>query len=51
MSACAATTTATSASKAVCAIWQPVTWADADTDQTIREVKAGNAARKSYCGN
>lgn len=34
---------------AVCAVWLPVSWADADTDQTIREVKANNRARAAWC--
>jgi len=45
-----ATTTATSGNKAVCSVWQPVTWAGADTDETIRQAKANNAARDNYCG-
>lgn len=45
------TTTATRGGKAVCAVWQPISWADDDTDQTIREVKANNAARDAFCGD
>ncbi|MDQ0305357.1 hypothetical protein J2S75_004409 [Ancylobacter polymorphus] len=29
---------------------QPVRWSAADTDETIRQVKANNAAGKVVCG-
>lgn len=45
-----ATTTATGGTKAVCSVWTPVSWSVADTDQTIREAKANNAARAAWCG-
>lgn len=32
-----------------CVVWKPITWSTQDTDQTIREVKENNAARKGYC--
>lgn len=34
----------------VCLVWLPVSWASGDTDQTIREAKANNRARESWCG-
>lgn len=30
--------------------WRPVGWSKKDTDDTIREVKANNAAWKAWCG-
>jgi uncharacterized lipoprotein YajG len=33
---------------AVCHVWKPVSWSSKDTDQTITEVKANNAARKAW---
>lgn len=33
-----------------CAIAKPITWSTRDTDQTVREVKAHNAAGKALCG-
>ena len=46
------TTTAGSGTtgKAVCNVLQPVRWSAADTDETIRQVKANNAAGKVVCG-
>jgi len=48
-----APTMATSVSKEmqriVCEIWLPITWVDADTDQTILEVKQNNARRNEFC--
>ena len=42
--------TPTTATKAVCAIWQPVTYsASGDTGQTVSEVRASNAKRDAYC--
>lgn len=35
--------------EAACAAWQPVTWSKSDSEQTIREVKANNAAWAAYC--
>jgi len=36
--------------KAVCAIWQPVTYsASGDTGQTVSGVRASNAKRDAYC--
>jgi len=36
--------------KAVCTVLQPVRWSAGDTDETIRQVKANNAAGKVVCG-
>lgn len=47
---CASQTSGGAGSNGVCAVWLPVTWADADSDETIRGVKGNNAARSSYCG-
>lgn len=33
-----------------CRIAKPITWSAADSDQTIREVKAHNAAFVALCG-
>lgn len=38
-----------SALESVCALWQPVTWADEDSDLTIAEVKVNNARRDAFC--
>lgn len=44
------TTRTTEIGKAVCAIWQPVTYsASGDTQQTIDEARANNARRDAYC--
>lgn len=34
-----------------CETMRPITWTDADTDQTIREVKAHNAVFVALCPN
>jgi hypothetical protein len=36
--------------RAVCAIFKPIVWSIRDTDETIRAVKAHNAAHKRTCG-
>lgn len=33
-----------------CAVWRPITWSQADTPQTVAEVKLNNARRKAWCG-
>jgi hypothetical protein len=33
-----------------CTVWRIITWADGDTTDTIKQVKASNAARRAYCG-
>lgn len=44
------TTRTTATGKAVCAIWQPVTYsASGDTGQTVDEIRAANAKRDAYC--
>jgi hypothetical protein len=35
--------------KVVCQIFKPIGWSSKDTDQTIREVKAHNAAWLKTC--
>lgn len=36
----------------VCAAWLPISWSTRDTDQTVREAKANNAARIAWgCPN
>ena len=43
-------TTPTTETRAVCAIWQPVTFsASGDTSQTVAEVRAANAKRDAFC--
>lgn len=32
-----------------CEAFKPITWSSQDTDQTIREIKAHNAAIKALC--
>ena len=35
----------------VCTVWRAISYsAKSDTAETVSEVRAGNAARKSYCG-
>lgn len=45
-----ATMTASSA-PSECARWRPISWADADTDETIRAVKEHNAVWIALCRN
>jgi hypothetical protein len=33
----------------ICHIWPYVTWADADTDQTIMDAKINNARHDGFC--
>lgn len=35
--------------RTVCAIFKPISWSARDTDETIRAVKAHNAAHKRTC--
>lgn len=32
-----------------CSFWQPISWSQRDTPQTIAEVKVNNARRKAWC--
>lgn len=32
-----------------CSFWQPISWSQKDTPQTVGEVKANNAKRKAWC--
>lgn len=41
-------TTATGGTS-VCAVWQPIRWSGGDTPETVREVKANNAAWAVWC--
>lgn len=34
---------------AVCGVWLGVTWSSEDSEQTVREIKANNRARKAWC--
>lgn len=43
------TTTGGGVTDNVCKAWRPVTWSARDTDETIREVKANNAAWGAWC--
>jgi len=36
--------------KVACEVFRPITWSLRDTEDTIREVKAHNAAWKALCG-
>lgn len=44
------TTTATRGADTYCQIARPITWADADTDETIEQVKSNNAVWNELCG-
>lgn len=32
-----------------CIIWRPIAWDIKDTPETIKDIKANNAARKAWC--
>ena len=55
LSACATTTGSSAAPEPIagaetfCRVAQPILWDDADTDETIRQVKAHNAVWKRLC--
>lgn len=50
LAACQTTPTTATASKAVCAIWTPVTYsASQDSQATIDGIRALNARRDAYC--
>ena len=50
LAACQTTRTTATADKAVCSIWQSVTYsASQDSQQTIAEVRQQNARRDAYC--
>lgn len=34
----------------MCDVFQPIRWADADTDGTVRQVKAHNQVGEIVCG-
>lgn len=42
------TTMDTAATDSVCLVWQPIRWSAADTDETIAQAKASNAARLAF---
>jgi len=45
-----ATMTGTAATDAVaCSAFEPITWSQSDTDETIKEVKSHNAAWSAIC--
>lgn len=48
LAGCATMTAIGGTEPPVCLVWRPVTWSVHDTDQTIREAKANNAARLGY---
>jgi hypothetical protein len=33
----------------ICSAWPPVSWSSRDTEETIRDAKASNAARAGFC--
>lgn len=41
-------TAATDAPSGVCLVWQPIRWSTRDTDETIAQAKASNAARLAF---
>ena len=49
-SAGCATTTPSAATRGACGAFRPISWARADTDPTIRQVKAHNAVGRELCG-
>lgn len=49
LSACA-TTTGSGGTDVFCRAAQPIRWSASDTDETIRQAKAHNAAGKALCG-
>lgn len=42
-------TTSTDGTKAVCAIFPPITYSSRDTPETIMQVRRHNAGYESYC--
>ena len=46
---CASQTVTSATGRAMCSAFRPITWADADTDATIRGVKSHNAAYAAVC--
>lgn len=52
LASCASQTASneTDAARLFCTVARPITWASADTDQTIREIKAHNAVGARLCG-
>ena len=44
-----ATTTPSAATRGACGAFRPISWASADTDPTIRQVKAHNADGRELC--
>ncbi|MCS0501104.1 hypothetical protein [Ancylobacter mangrovi] len=45
-----ATTTPSAATRGACGAFRAISWASADTDATIRQVKAHNAVGRELCG-
>lgn len=45
-----ATTTPSAATRGACGAFRAITWERADTDGTIRQVKAHNAVGRELCG-
>ena len=45
-----ASPTPSAASRGACGAFRPISWADADSDPTIRQVKAHNAVGRALCG-
>lgn len=46
---CASVTSGSATDAAYCRAFRPITWAAADTDGTLRQVKAHNAVGVSLC--
>ena len=44
------TKTNTGATKAVCAVFPPITYSRSDTEETQRQVRQHNAGFDAYCG-
>lgn len=44
------TATLTGGTRAVCAVFPPITYSSRDTPETVVQVRKHNAGRDSYCG-
>ena len=49
LTACASLTATTATNKAVCDVWQDLSWSKKDTNETIGEIKVNNARREGWC--
>jgi hypothetical protein len=47
---CAMTTASVGTDAVACSAFEPIRWSNKDTDGTIRQIKAHNAAWRAICG-